>query len=74
MVENTNCTSALCSFRCVSGNIVLLIQAFRKKFIIPEFDVFARKINGIYEAVQDNNDGKVVMVLLSTALLLQSPE
>ncbi|KAI9548873.1 hypothetical protein NQZ68_003407 [Dissostichus eleginoides] len=45
--------------RCVSGNIVLLIQAFRKKFIIPEFDVFAQKINEIYNAVQTQIDGKV---------------
>ncbi|XP_035990648.1 glutaminase 2b [Fundulus heteroclitus] len=45
--------------RCVGGNIVLLIQAFRKKFIIPEFDVFARKINEIYKTVQEQRDGKV---------------
>uniref|UniRef100_A0A8C9XTN7 glutaminase n=1 Tax=Sander lucioperca TaxID=283035 RepID=A0A8C9XTN7_SANLU len=45
--------------RCVGGNIVLLIQAFRKKFIIPEFDVFAQKINEIYNTVQSQRDGKV---------------
>ncbi|KAM7402428.1 hypothetical protein PAMP_017670 [Pampus punctatissimus] len=45
--------------RCVGGNIVLLIQAFRKKFIIPEFDVFAQKINEIYNTVQKQADGKV---------------
>ncbi|XP_045932469.1 glutaminase kidney isoform, mitochondrial-like isoform X1 [Micropterus dolomieu] len=45
--------------RCVGGNIVLLIQAFRKKFIIPEFDVFAQKINEIYNTVQKQRDGKV---------------
>ncbi|XP_071760049.1 glutaminase 2b [Centroberyx gerrardi] len=45
--------------RCVGGNIVLLIQAFRKKFIIPEFDVFAQKINGIYDTVQKQTDGQV---------------
>uniref|UniRef100_A0A8C4H749 glutaminase n=1 Tax=Dicentrarchus labrax TaxID=13489 RepID=A0A8C4H749_DICLA len=45
--------------RCVGGNIVLLIQAFRKKFIIPEFDVFAQKINEIYNTVQHQTDGKV---------------
>ncbi|XP_041673420.1 glutaminase 2b [Cheilinus undulatus] len=45
--------------RCVGGNIVLLIQAFRKKFIIPEFDVFAQKINEIYNRVQSHSDGKV---------------
>ncbi|XP_047438387.1 glutaminase 2b [Mugil cephalus] len=45
--------------RCVGGNVVLLIQAFRKKFIIPEFDVFARKINKIYKTVENQSDGKV---------------
>ncbi|KAL7407342.1 hypothetical protein ABVT39_007049 [Epinephelus coioides] len=45
--------------RCVGGNIVLLIQAFRKKFIIPEFDVFAQKINEIYNTVQNQSEGKV---------------
>ncbi|XP_022617157.1 glutaminase liver isoform, mitochondrial-like isoform X3 [Seriola dumerili] len=45
--------------RCVGGNIVLLLQAFRKKFIIPEFDVFAQKINEIYDRVQKQSEGKV---------------
>ncbi|XP_074497580.1 glutaminase 2b [Sebastes fasciatus] len=45
--------------RCVGGNIVLLIQAFRKKFIIPEFDVFAQKIDEIYNTVENQVDGKV---------------
>lgn len=39
--------------------MVLLIRAFRKKFVIPEFDVFAQKINEIYNVVQNNSDGKV---------------
>lgn len=43
---------------------MLLIQAFRKKFIIPEFDVFAQKINGIYDAVQNNSGGKVAICCL----------
>ncbi|XP_060925641.1 glutaminase 2b isoform X2 [Limanda limanda] len=45
--------------RCAGGNIVLLIQAFRKKFIIPEFDTFAQKINEIYKRVGNQTDGKV---------------
>lgn len=53
------CSSPLSPSRCVDGNIVLLIQAFRRKFIIPEFDVFAQKINKIYDAVENNSDGKV---------------
>lgn len=49
------------SLRCAGGNIVLLIQAFRKKFIIPEFDVFARKIDAIYNRVENQSDGKVAV-------------
>uniref|UniRef100_A0A8C6LQZ0 glutaminase n=1 Tax=Nothobranchius furzeri TaxID=105023 RepID=A0A8C6LQZ0_NOTFU len=45
--------------RCFGGNVVLLIQAFRKKFIIPEFDSFAQKIDEIYKTVQKQRDGKV---------------
>uniref|UniRef100_A0A8C7F1V7 glutaminase n=1 Tax=Oncorhynchus kisutch TaxID=8019 RepID=A0A8C7F1V7_ONCKI len=37
--------------KCVGGNIVLLIQAFRKKFIIPEFESFVSKIDQIYDTV-----------------------
>ncbi|XP_055016471.1 glutaminase 2b isoform X2 [Boleophthalmus pectinirostris] len=45
--------------RCMGGNIVLLIQAFRKKFIIPEFDIFAKQINEIYDTVEKQTEGKV---------------
>ncbi|XP_075997232.1 glutaminase 2b [Genypterus blacodes] len=45
--------------RVVGGNVVLLIQAFRKKFIIPEFDIFTEKINEIYNMVQKQTDGRV---------------
>lgn len=38
---------------------MLLIQAFRRKFIIPEFDVFVKKINKIYDEVEKSSDGKV---------------
>lgn len=44
--------------------MVLLLQAFRREFIIPEFDVFAKKINRIYDAVEDSGDGKVGVVTL----------
>eukprot|EP00063_Salmo_salar_P048857 XP_014023692.1 PREDICTED: glutaminase liver isoform, mitochondrial-like isoform X8 [Salmo salar] len=43
--------------KCVGGSIVLLIQAFRKKFIIPEFDSFVSKIDQIYNTVQKNHNG-----------------
>uniref|UniRef100_A0AAV2M8C9 glutaminase n=1 Tax=Knipowitschia caucasica TaxID=637954 RepID=A0AAV2M8C9_KNICA len=45
--------------RCMGGSIVLLIQAFRRKFIIPEFDIFAKQINHIYYKVEKQSDGKV---------------
>lgn len=49
--------------KCVGGNIVLLIQAFRKKFIIPEFDSFVKKIDQIYDTVQKNHDGHVAVYI-----------
>ncbi|XP_064821036.1 glutaminase liver isoform, mitochondrial-like, partial [Oncorhynchus masou masou] len=49
--------------KCVGGNIVLLIQAFRKKFIIPEFDAFVTKIDQIYDTVQKNHDGHVAVYI-----------
>uniref|UniRef100_A0A672IZR6 glutaminase n=1 Tax=Salarias fasciatus TaxID=181472 RepID=A0A672IZR6_SALFA len=45
--------------RCVGGNIFLMMKAFKKKFIIPEFEEFTRKINEIYQTVSKESDGKV---------------
>ncbi|XP_056157806.1 glutaminase 2b [Lampris incognitus] len=45
--------------RCVGGNMVLLIQAFRKKFIIPEFDAFTQNIDEIYNTVKEQSEGQV---------------
>nr|XP_046195114.1 glutaminase kidney isoform, mitochondrial-like isoform X1 [Oncorhynchus gorbuscha] len=49
--------------KCVGGNIVLLIQAFRKKFIIPEFESFVSKIDQIYNTVQKNHNGHVAVYI-----------
>ncbi|XP_042180775.1 glutaminase liver isoform, mitochondrial-like isoform X1 [Oncorhynchus tshawytscha] len=49
--------------KCVGGNIVLLIQAFRKKFIIPEFESFVSKIDQIYDTVQKNHNGHVAVYI-----------
>uniref|UniRef100_A0A673ZBL2 glutaminase n=1 Tax=Salmo trutta TaxID=8032 RepID=A0A673ZBL2_SALTR len=49
--------------KCVGGSIVLLIQAFRKKFIIPEFDSFVSKIDQIYNTVQKNHNGHVAVYI-----------
>ncbi|KAL4655710.1 glutaminase kidney isoform, mitochondrial-like [Arapaima gigas] len=45
--------------KCVGSNIVLLAQAFRKKFIIPDFETFVANINKIYDKVQKQDDGHV---------------
>ncbi|TSM44117.1 Glutaminase kidney isoform, mitochondrial [Bagarius yarrelli] len=45
--------------RCVGGNIVLLSQAFRKKFIIPEFDSFVTIMNQIYNRAKEQHEGRV---------------
>lgn len=45
--------------KCVGGNIVLLSLAFRRKFIIPEFEAFVGIINHIYETSKLQQDGQV---------------
>lgn len=46
-------------YRCASGNIVLLSLAFRRKFIIPEFEAFMAVINHIYYTSKQQQDGQV---------------
>ncbi|XP_051865553.1 glutaminase kidney isoform, mitochondrial-like isoform X2 [Pristis pectinata] len=41
------------------SNIVLLTQAFRKKFVIPDFEVFSSHINRLYENARMKTGGKV---------------
>ncbi|TRY87292.1 hypothetical protein DNTS_022263 [Danionella cerebrum] len=45
--------------KCASSNIVLLSLAFRRKFIIPEFETFVDIINQIYTTSQLHCDGQV---------------
>ncbi|XP_043078543.1 glutaminase 2b isoform X2 [Puntigrus tetrazona] len=45
--------------KCVGGNIVLLSLAFRRKFIIPEFEAFVGVINHIYYTSKVQHDGQV---------------
>ncbi|XP_051979894.1 glutaminase kidney isoform, mitochondrial-like isoform X1 [Xyrauchen texanus] len=45
--------------KCAGGNIVLLSLAFRRKFIIPEFEAFARIIDQIYLRSKQQNKGQV---------------
>ncbi|XP_039193284.1 glutaminase liver isoform, mitochondrial isoform X2 [Crotalus tigris] len=45
--------------RCVSSNIVLLTQAFRKKFVIPDFKEFTSHVEQIFECTKGLREGKV---------------
>ncbi|KAG7472934.1 hypothetical protein MATL_G00114230 [Megalops atlanticus] len=44
--------------KCAGSNIILLTQAFRKKFIIPDFEAFVSNINRIYESAQRQEGGQ----------------
>uniref|UniRef100_A0A3Q3KQR9 glutaminase n=2 Tax=Monopterus albus TaxID=43700 RepID=A0A3Q3KQR9_MONAL len=44
---------------CVGNNIMLLTKAFRKKFIIPDFEEFAQQINKLYYSAQQQKGGIV---------------
>ncbi|XP_023278871.1 glutaminase kidney isoform, mitochondrial-like isoform X1 [Seriola lalandi dorsalis] len=45
--------------RCVQSNIVLLTQAFRKKFVIPDFQSFTSHIDELYENAKNLSGGQV---------------
>ncbi|XP_073710743.1 glutaminase kidney isoform, mitochondrial isoform X4 [Misgurnus anguillicaudatus] len=45
--------------KCVQSNIVLLTQAFRKKFVIPDFQSFASHIDSLYNKGQKLSGGLV---------------
>uniref|UniRef100_A0A8C1JFN7 glutaminase n=1 Tax=Cyprinus carpio TaxID=7962 RepID=A0A8C1JFN7_CYPCA len=45
--------------KCVQSNIVLLTQAFRKKFVIPDFQPFASNIDALYEKARNLSGGLV---------------
>lgn len=43
----------------MSSNIVLLTQAFRKKFVIPDFEEFTDHVDRIFEDAKELSGGKV---------------
>lgn len=43
----------------MSSNIVLLTQAFRKKFVIPDFEEFTGHVDRIFEDAKALTGGKV---------------
>lgn len=45
--------------RCVGNNIILLTKAFRKNFIIPDFEEFTHQINRLFESAHQQGGGKV---------------
>ncbi|KAK3539972.1 hypothetical protein QTP70_019625 [Hemibagrus guttatus] len=45
--------------KCAGSNIVLLTQAFQRKFIIPDFMTFASNINQLYYNAQTEQGGQV---------------
>ncbi|XP_037829795.1 glutaminase kidney isoform, mitochondrial-like isoform X2 [Kryptolebias marmoratus] len=45
--------------KCVQSNIVLLTQAFRKKFVIPDFQTFCAHIDDLYENAKNLSGGQV---------------
>uniref|UniRef100_A0A8C4I2V2 glutaminase n=1 Tax=Dicentrarchus labrax TaxID=13489 RepID=A0A8C4I2V2_DICLA len=45
--------------KCVQSNIVLLTQAFRKKFVIPDFQSFTSHIDELYESAKNLSGGQV---------------
>nr|XP_020475853.1 glutaminase kidney isoform, mitochondrial-like isoform X2 [Monopterus albus] len=45
--------------KCVQSNIILLTQAFRKKFIIPDFPSFTSRIDELYENGKKLTGGQV---------------
>ncbi|XP_071332900.1 glutaminase kidney isoform, mitochondrial [Trachinotus anak] len=45
--------------RCVGNNIMLLTKAFRKKFIIPNFEEFTKQIDKMYDSAQQQEGGQV---------------
>ncbi|KAF3860720.1 hypothetical protein F7725_000975 [Dissostichus mawsoni] len=45
--------------RCAGNNIMLLTKAFRKKFIIPNFDELTQQIDRMYDSAQQQEAGQV---------------
>ncbi|XP_068165368.1 glutaminase kidney isoform, mitochondrial-like isoform X2 [Antennarius striatus] len=45
--------------KCVQSNIVLLTQAFRKKFVIPDFQSFCAHIDDLFDNARNMSGGQV---------------
>ncbi|XP_030642232.1 glutaminase kidney isoform, mitochondrial isoform X1 [Chanos chanos] len=60
--------------KCVQSNIVLLTQAFRKKFVIPDFLSFASHIDELYENGKNLSGGQVKVADYIPQLAKFSPD
>ncbi|XP_034552093.1 glutaminase kidney isoform, mitochondrial-like [Notolabrus celidotus] len=45
--------------RCVGNNIMLLTKAFKKKFVIPNFEEFTQQVDNMYDRAQKQEAGQV---------------
>ncbi|XP_069509790.1 glutaminase liver isoform, mitochondrial [Ambystoma mexicanum] len=45
--------------KCVNGNIVLLTQAFRRKFVIPDFEEFTSHVDRLHDRCRKLSEGTV---------------
>uniref|UniRef100_A0A8C5BYJ6 glutaminase n=1 Tax=Gadus morhua TaxID=8049 RepID=A0A8C5BYJ6_GADMO len=45
--------------KCIGSSIILLTQAFKKKFIIPDFLEFSQQINKLFDSAQKQDSGQV---------------
>lgn len=52
-------TSCVSSCRYVGNNIMLLTNAFKGKFIIPNFTEFTQQINKMYDSAYRQKAGQV---------------
>lgn len=78
LFPSSTCSQVFChvvcglSIRCVQSNIVLLTQAFRKKFVIPDFHAFTSHIDDLYENSRTLSGGQVCLQVHDSPTLFSS--
>ena len=60
----------LCIARCVADNIVLITKAFRRQFILPEFNEFCRHIDELYWKAKPLTGGQVMMLIVLVMMVV----
>ena len=56
---SVDCIYNQLNYRAINENIVLVSRAFRRQFVIPEFEEFTDKIEKFYWKCKDLDGGKV---------------